>query len=261
MAHSPINTAYPDSPEDREAISKMTNVEQIKEYYRDKKIADGTLVPDWLNPSVLHLAEQPAAQPLSVTVTVNGQNTTFTGVDQADIDRQQVAFFRAAFSGEHADATNNAPVVRTSDGRFARSEASPSPITAAANKIANTVVNDALAAEGISIEDLRELAAGKQQDRSVVTDWSIAAERFKAGPGADWPGGEDYREALGQTIGLLGLADATDKVAALSQAWEYMKQSIKQNEDVANARTPQEMREALGITERERMRVRNGNPW
>jgi hypothetical protein len=252
MSQGPADYAGRLTKEEEEKIMQMRSPEEISSFLHQREVAAGLRVPDILNGDVLHEIDRSmlAATPQPVSVTIAGK--TYSGTQQ-EVDAAIAERFRQS----------DAQPARNANGTFAKTEPTPTPssVTAAANKIANTVVNDALAAEGISIDDLREFSAGRQMDRREVVDWGIAAERFKAGPGADWPGGEDNREILGDTLALLGLGNATDKVAALTEAWTYMKRSMKQHEDVTNAETPAQLREALGITERERMRVRNGNPW
>jgi hypothetical protein len=251
MSQGPENYAGKLTREEEEKIMQMQSPEEISAFLHQREVAAGLRVPDSMNGDILHEIDRSmlSATPQTVSVTIAGK--TYSGT-QEEVDAALAAQFRQP----------EAQPARNPNGTFAKQpEPTPTPVTAAANKIANSVVNDALAAEGISIEDLREFSAGRQLDRTEVIDWGVAAERFKAGPGADWPGGEHNREVLGETLKLLGLTEATDKVAALSVAWEHMKARQSQHEAIESAQTPQQLREALGIVERERIRARNGNPW
>jgi hypothetical protein len=50
-----------------------------------------------------------------------------------------------------------------------------------------------------------------------------ATTTFLQGAGAHWPGGVKNRELLGMQLASMGLADAEDKVGALSAAFAELK--------------------------------------
>jgi hypothetical protein len=107
------------------------------------------------------------------------------------------------------------------------------------------LVGDYLESKGFDVEQ----AASRQFEQS----WAEATETFLHTSGSDWPGGIKNREILGMEINALGLVDAADKVAALTQGYASMKAKgiIFQGdvspeqviESTANA-TPQEILEA-----------------
>jgi dihydroxyacetone kinase-like predicted kinase len=73
-----------------------------------------------------------------------------------------------------------------------------------------------LSSQGIDTKKI----AGEQ----LTSSWKSAADAFKQTPaGADWPGGTRNQELIGLEIAGMGLMDAEDKVAALTQAYERLK--------------------------------------
>ena len=61
---------------------------------------------------------------------------------------------------------------------------------------------------------------------ALTQAWSDAALAWLASPnGADWPGGEENKDAMANTLELMGLIHTQDKVAALTQAYEAMKRA------------------------------------
>ena len=98
-----------------------------------------------------------------------------------------------------------------------------------------------------------EEAAEAQQAQS----WAQATEAFLNGPGADWPGGAQNLQIIGMEIASHPeLINAEDKVAALAQAYQYMKEKnivldpgITTQEQVLaladQAKSPQELLEAF----------------
>jgi hypothetical protein len=85
-------------------------------------------------------------------------------------------------------------------------------------------VTEFLESQGVPLDELREVA-GLRQAHAFEQDWVAATETFLAGPGGDWPGGNANKTNLQNALVALGLMDADDKVGALVQAYEYMKQN------------------------------------
>lgn len=82
-----------------------------------------------------------------------------------------------------------------------------------------------LAAEGVSIESLKE-TVNQNVNQKEIQSWADAAEVFKNSPAGDtWPGGEQNQVILGDIISARpDLLNATDKVAAMATAYNVMKQ-------------------------------------
>jgi hypothetical protein len=229
---------------EEEHILTLTTPSEISAYMHELELAAGLRVRDFgvgANPTILHEIDREmlAAQ----------QATPLTDVERAELER-----FRQAQPQPEAQPARNA------NGTFAKNEPTPSPVTAAANKIANTVVTDALAAEGISVEDLREFTAAKNADRAVVSTWAEATEAFKQGPGNEWPGGEENRTRLAYKLDELGLTDKPS-VESLVAAWDSMKAEDELDRRLRKATSSDEIREITGAKERERQRVRAGNSF
>lgn len=100
---------------------------------------------------------------------------------------------------------------------------------------------DYLAKKGLSVDAL-QAAVKQNQTTQYEKSWAQATEEFLHSPaGADWPGGDLNREQLGLRLVALNLTDATDKVAALAQAYNEMKKSkaIFPNEAATTQQTTQ----------------------
>src|SRR6266852_9074565 len=63
--------------------------------------------------------------------------------------------------------------------------------------------------------------AANQQSEA---DWAAATQEFLQEAGSDWPGGNKNMELIGMKIIELGLENTPDKVAALAQAYESMRE-------------------------------------
>lgn len=85
-------------------------------------------------------------------------------------------------------------------------------------------VGDYLEAQGISLDALRERSQ-EEASKAYQQSWANATREFLNGPGATWPGGNKNLAQMQMAVNALGLIDAEDKVAALVQAYEYLKQA------------------------------------
>jgi hypothetical protein len=119
----------------------------------------------------------------------------------------------------------------------------------------SNAVGDYLAAHGLDTDTLKEIASTKQADK-FQKGWEQATEAFKAGPGADWLGGNENLATVSRLLEENDLTDSADKVQALCDVWTYMKENnlvadtpemkaAAQNERLANAKSPEEIKEAL----------------
>ena len=97
-----------------------------------------------------------------------------------------------------------------------------------------------LAKQGIPVESLKATVE-RNADAVETQSWADAVEAFKQSPsGASWPGGDKTVMVMNDKIFALGLQDATDKVAALAQAYAAMQSSgtVFPGEAAAAAVTP-----------------------
>ena len=99
-------------------------------------------------------------------------------------------------------------------------------------------VGEYLASQGLSVEALKHTVESTQA-RATIQSWEEAAEAFKQGAGADWPGGNRNKKLLGNKLHELGLEDAEDKVQALNIAYNALKQEdmLFENELIQHEKT------------------------
>jgi hypothetical protein len=84
-------------------------------------------------------------------------------------------------------------------------------------------VKDYLQKQGVPLESLRD-AVNQNQATAETQSWADATQVFlNSSAGSDWPGGENNLEIIGLKLQALHLENATDKVAALAQAYASMK--------------------------------------
>jgi hypothetical protein len=171
-----------------------------------------------------------AAEPTQFSHTENiaGKDFIFTGASQAEIDSQVAAAYRVAFAiqqpTEQAEPTVDPAVAAAAAeaeaaAKIALQEQFRNGTISAEEYLEKSgAINNYLERQGLSVETLKATVEHSQLD-----PWVHATDQFLQGAGADWPGGDKNREILGLRIQALGLVDAEDKVAAMSQAWNDMK--------------------------------------
>lgn len=234
-------------------IMTLERPEQITDYLHQLELQAGLRVEDAANNQVLHEIDR-SQMVAPVTVKIAGQ--TFSGT-QEEVDAQMLAHFRSQQNQPPA-----ADAARDSNGRFAKEQprTNQTPrLTEGADKIAGDLITNALAAQGISIDDLKEVVAGPAADRTVVTSWAEATEAFKnATP--DYPGGEHMVELIGNKIAELGLHNKPS-AASIKKAYEAVQADTDQYVALRDAKTPEEIRAILGTSERERDRARAGHSY
>ena len=113
-----------------------------------------------------------------------------------------------------------------------------------------------LAAQGIDVEVLKEQSAEKAAAAIYQQSWADATQNFLRPPaGADWPGGEANKERLGKIIEQLGQGnpdiEKENKVEVLANAWSIMKRNDAQTKAILEAKSPEDIRNALGINSRD----------
>lgn len=107
------------------------------------------------------------------------------------------------------------------------------------------------------MEALKAQTAEISESSRYEKSWADATSEFLRSPeGADWKPSQDALNRIGSIIERLGQAnpdiEKENKVEVLAHAWNIMKRNDAQTEALANAKTPQEIREALGMDERAR---------
>lgn len=85
-------------------------------------------------------------------------------------------------------------------------------------------VDEYLSKRGVPIDALKA-AVDRNQESTEQQSWETATQKFLNSPaGADWPGGYKNLELIGMIISSQPtLLNADDKVAALAQAYNFMK--------------------------------------
>jgi hypothetical protein len=272
MAWTTENSGYSNTPQDRAAVSKMNSTEEIAEYFRSKAIAEGKLVPDPINPSVLHVAQpkRDAAQPDQSSLKIDGQ--TFTGTDaelneqlRAHFQRQQPhpqdeepardsngRFVSAADQGKRDQANALAASDRaTLDLQFKRGE-----MDAATFLEKSGAMQEYLQKQGVDMNALRDVSAGT----TYAKQWDAAVQEFLRGAGASWTGGEELKNAVGLKLAELRLEDQPS-AASIKRAWDAVKEDADRFAKLRDAKSPAEIEEILGTSARRLAALRGGQVW
>lgn len=259
MPQGPENYAGKLTQAEIDHINTLTRPEDIAAYLHDQEVAAGLRSVDPMNPDVRHEVER-VAQLFTASITVDGKSYTFSGDNQADVDRQQIEFFKSTFSSSQPSQvrTTNDTVARTADGRFAREERQPS-LTQGLDDVTGGLVAKALAAEGISLDDLKAAVAEKQADKRVVSSWAQATIDFK-NQHPDWEGGENMVELIGTKLAELGLTNQPS-ARSIQAAYDALVAEATQYEALRDAKTPEEIKTILGTRAREEARIRRGNSY
>src|ERR1019366_7379745 len=223
--------------------------------------------------------EQEAAQTYSKTLKINGVEHTISGESELALAKSEEQLYRQLLTPPAtpvAEPTRTAEPARNEKGQFISASVAPDAAAVAAEterkqmlmldlslgRITmdeylekSNAVGDYLAAHGLDTDTLKEIASTKQADK-FQKGWEQATEAFKAGPGADWLGGNENLATVSRLPEENGLTDSADKVQALCDVWAYMKENnlvadtpemkaAAQNERLANAKSPEEIKEAL----------------
>jgi hypothetical protein len=262
------------------AVSECTSVHEISKLMHDREIQLGLVRRDEFNPEVLIPVEQPAtAAPQTVTRTIeyNGQKRVITGNSADDLQKQEIAFFRSLeitepirddrgrFTADHkkGEAAEIAEAKRISDAAELELAWKRGSITGAEYLERSGAIEEHLEKRGISVEALKaqtaEIIGGdiyEQSWRDAVTDFLRSPE------GADWPGGPESLARATDVITRLSkespnMEAENSKVEILKHVWSIMKRNDEQQNALENAKTPQEIRDALGIDSRARDAMQN----
>lgn len=172
--------------------------------------------------------------------TIDGQEFTFEGESDIEVERMVTNALKVAaalrtraevpapdpaaeeaarVAAEQAAAAKAAAKVEL-EVKFKRGEISTQEYIEQSGAI-----TDYLDKHGIPLEDLKSSVEANRL-RSLEQSWEQATNVFKTtAVGSDWPGGAKNLEIISTKLQALGLADADDKVAALAQAYSWMKQN------------------------------------
>jgi len=185
--------------------------------------------------AVVAPADEEAAKPFSRTETIGGREFSFEAATELELERQVNNAYKvaaglqvpqvvepvvdpavAAAAAEKA-ATERAAAQADLELKFKRGEVSTQEYLEQSG-----AVKDYLEKQGVPLDELRASVEQTRQ-RTYEQSWADATTAFLKS-GSDWPGGEKNKKLLGLKIQELGLLDATDKVAAIQQAYAALKQ-------------------------------------
>lgn len=182
------------------------------------------------------IAAEAAKNGFSRTEVIAGQEFTFTGASELEVERQVNNAYRVAASIQAPAAKTQEPVIdQAAVAAAAAAEASAKAeleisfkrgdISAAEYIEKSGAVKTYLEKEGLSLDTLRATVE-QNQSASYEQSWQTATEQFKNSPaGSDWPGGDKNLNMIGMRLVSMGLTDAKDKVAALAMAYADMKKT------------------------------------
>ena len=181
-----------------------------------------------------------APQTFERTITIGGKNFTFQDESELGLERQVNNALTVAYNLRESTEMRNEPAVdaaaiaaneqKAADLRAAEladleTKFKRGDISTAEYLEKSGAVEDYLGKHGLSTKALKEVV----EDREVTKEeqsWAQATEVFRnSAAGADWPGGAQNLQIIGMELTAHPeLLDAEDKVAALAQAYQYMKE-------------------------------------
>jgi hypothetical protein len=255
------------------AVSECTDIESIKKLMHERELQQGLVRQDPFNAEVLHPVEQSAVpQKVSETITYgNGQTKTFVGDSADDLQKQQIAFFRSLETAAVAaqprdDAGRFTPADQGKLDEAAQLEIVRKSNLELAFKRGELSTADYLNQSGALAEAIGKhnetVQTQQAADEKVVTDWQQAVEEFKhSEAGADWIPCKENTETISDVLRQMDAQDSPN-AEHLKRAWKCMKeQSLfvetadsKMQKALASAQSPEEIRDALGMNDRDRAR-------
>lgn len=242
------------TPEMEAAVNACTSAEEITALLHAAEVEVGLRTPDPFNPSVLHevAIEQPKAY--TKTVEVGGQQHVIEAETAEGLAAAEVEFFRSVFGKQTQDPPQPeqklelifdplAKAYRDSSGRFVSDQVARN-IIEKHEQDANAAYRESALEKDLQMKLLRgEITLAQAMDQSGVVEraidrretqsWAEATAVALEGPMADWPGSPDGKllERLGNKIEELGLEGASDKVSALTTAWQALQQEDAEQAD------------------------------
>ena len=155
--------------------------------------------------------------------TIGGREFTFEAASQAEVDKLVIDAYKVAYAirpDTPAASVNSTATPTVSESTkselnlmYRRGEISTEEYLEQSGAVA-----DYLAGKGLAVDSIEQIA-----NQQLEKSWADATNEFLNGPGSDWPGGQKNLEFIGMKVAALGLTQAPDKVAALTQAWGEMK--------------------------------------
>jgi hypothetical protein len=170
------------------------------------------------------------------TETIGGREFLFEAESELELERQVNNALRVAYALQPTEPEHQEQVVTVDPAVAAKAAEEQAAakaelelqykrgeITTADYLEKSGAVDDYLAKKGIPLDSLKA-AVDRNVNDVFEQSWADATQEFLNGPvGAGWPGGEKNRELLGMQLAAMNLIEATDKVAALGQAFAAMR--------------------------------------
>jgi hypothetical protein len=236
MSWTPADSAVKVTPELEEKIAN-SSPEMLRVLLSDAIVDQGLAQKDFYDPQILIPTGIPVPKKFAVTVELPTGKRFVEGDTEAEAQRLAVEAYREAASQrqeieqpvqsqqprDYAGrfVTPQAPVDRSElDAKFRRGQ-----IDAETYLEQSGALDRWLDSRGISVTDLQEAA-----NRSYTQSWADGTNSFLHSH-PDYPGGVENMRLMGEEIQALGLADASDKAAALARVFEKLK---SENRLVAN---------------------------
>jgi hypothetical protein len=177
-----------------------------------------------------------AAQTVTRSVNIAGTIFNFEGASEAEVDRLELNALKIAYAVREEKSAAVEPVPDAAavaaaaeaevaakadlERKFRLGEVSASDYIQQSGALTQF-----LESNGISIDALKE-TVNEKLGAKVAQSWAQAGEVFRNSlAGADWPGGDRNQEIIGLKLAAMGLIEAPDKVAAITQAYAALKQS------------------------------------
>jgi hypothetical protein len=256
-----------------EAIAKKVReartADEVAQIFRDAYVEQGLATNNDYDPSIYTpttRSEQPAPTRYAKTLTVDGTKYVLESDSEQGLVQKEIAFYRSL----QQPTTTRTEVARDADtGRFTTERAQGradenlvakaelelkfkrGEIDTATFLAESHAVESYLEQQGIPLDTLKEVAQ-ERQDTRIVQSWQEATQEFLNGPGSSWVGGAENLRIIGKIIQEQGWDDTPDKVAALTAAYNHMKENglVAANTEaealrrMQEARTPEELRDA-----------------
>ena len=238
---------------------KTLQPEEMKAYLRTVAESQQLVYRDAFDQNVIHENENPPEQPTQFTkrVLVDGKSLEFAGPTELDVERAIGDYFRGEQAARESGETTTRQAATTetespeqiqnrveTELRFRRGELSVKEYIEQSG-----AVKEYLADQGVDMESLRQVS-GQNFERS----WASATEEFMQTPeGQTWEGGEENKNIIGKIIADADLVDEPS-VDTLQRAVRFARENhmlvsnpeLDRNRKIAEATTPEQIREALG---------------
>jgi hypothetical protein len=247
--------------------------ERSKTLHKEYLVNSGQYIRDAFNADVLIPAE-PGTQPTKFarTVVIAGQKFILEGASESELDRREIEARKVA---EGQQTQQQDEPARDSNGRFvkqtdAEEAAAQQRFVDAADlqlqfQRGELTVQEYLERSGVLAEAVEKALdeqgvselVQERQGQKLQQSWESATAAFlEANP--SWEGGEQNKTLIGNLLAENGLTDAEDKLQAMQDCYDYAKKNnllvrnpeVEQHKAISNARTREEIDEALGRSQR-----------